>query len=208
MDKQFKRIVERLETEGLADSTLIVITGDHGVPHSCPDTSAGSLFDEAVRVPIIFYNPRLEPRRVEEPCALIDVAPTILHLIGRSAPPGLKGRVLTTAPGEDHHVILESLGAGPGDFEFKAIKIAVVRGGHKLIWREGGYTDTCPPGENYLFDLDADPTESVNLYTDKRYSTIVAELEAVAVRRCDELRQHNRGTRATNEQRRGGIPAV
>ena len=189
VDKQIAQIIAKLKSENLLESTLIVIYGDHGFPVKSPEKDAGNLFDESARVPIIFYNPNMEHNIISVHCGLVDIAPTVLSLMGANSRPEFKGISLTHNLDPDHSIILESLGAGPGDFHFKAIKIAVVRGKYKLIWREPGYEDSCPNGQVYLFNIEDDPAETTNLYWNKAFAAVVSELERIATERAKTLRR-------------------
>jgi arylsulfatase A-like enzyme len=188
VDKEIAKVINKLKTENLLDSTLIVVCGDHGVGVEAFETKAGNLFDEGTRVPIIFYNPNLNPCTISTPCSLMDIGPTILSLINAPARSEFKGRSLIEDLDTDRLILLESLGAGPGDFRYKAIKIAVIQGRYKLIWREDGYEDSCPAGINYLFDLIDDPHERKNLYDDDIHKSVVSALEKIASERCSRLR--------------------
>jgi len=188
IDRQVAKILKALKANGSLESTLIVISGDHGTPRHSLEKMPGNLFDESVHVPVIFYNPGLEPRVVAEPCGLIDIAPTILDLLGKEPRPEFQGRSVLQPAAPESTVILETLGPGPCDLRYKAIKMAVIRGRHKLIWREPGYENSCPPGQNYLFDLQKDPEERDNLYSDSRYATIRSDLESIVLARCARIR--------------------
>lgn len=91
------RMLDLLDEEGLADTTLVVFAADHGEEFGdhgveLPLASAvvtgrhhgHSLFNELLRVPLIFRLPGVLPagRRVAATARLIDVAPTILELVG------------------------------------------------------------------------------------------------------------------------------
>jgi hypothetical protein len=188
VDNEIANVVNRLKDENLLDSTLIVICGDHGISDKAYELKAGSLFDEATRVPMIFYNPNLKPRTISAPCSLLDIGPTILSLINAPARSEFKGQSVIGDLADDRIIYLESLGPGPGDLRYKAIKIAVVKGRYKLIWREKGYEASCSAGANYLFDLIDDPNEQENLYSNGNYKSIVSELEKIASERCSKLR--------------------
>lgn len=189
VDKEIARIVAKLQSDNLLESTLIVICGDHGAGTQAFESDAGNLFDESNHVPAVFYNPGIQSRVISEPCSLIDIAPTILSLMNLSPRSEFDGVSLTQNLQSNRPVILESLGAGPGDFRFKAIKIAVLQADYKLIWREPGYEDSCPAGKNYLFNLAEDPTERNNLYDNSAYRSVACELEKIAMERCKIIRE-------------------
>lgn len=81
--------------EGLPDNTLVVLFSDHGEAfkeHGRTDHGA-SLYDEEVRSVLIMRHPRLlaQPKVVEQPVMLMDVAPTILRLCDIEPPPHYEG---------------------------------------------------------------------------------------------------------------------
>jgi arylsulfatase A-like enzyme len=84
-----------LETRGLLDGTLVVVTSDHGeafLEHGYVAHGAG-LHEEILRVPLIFRGPGVPAgRRVDATVGLVDLMPTLLDLTGVPAVPGLMGR--------------------------------------------------------------------------------------------------------------------
>ena len=85
-DSQIQRVIEALDRQGLTESTTIILTSDHGesffehgVPLHC------DLHRENLHVPLIIKAPGLEPRRVQQVVQNMDVAPTVLQLLGFEA---------------------------------------------------------------------------------------------------------------------------
>jgi arylsulfatase A-like enzyme len=99
VDHQIGRLVAFLRDEGLYDDTLIVVTADHGEmlgDHGCWGKSTH--FDAAFHTPLIIRDPahaRDFGREVSAFTESVDIAPTILDLIGRRAPDTMDGRSLT-----------------------------------------------------------------------------------------------------------------
>jgi phosphoglycerol transferase MdoB-like AlkP superfamily enzyme len=63
-DAQLARIFSALRERGLADDTLVVVTGDHGEAFGDPHGQRGhawSVYEEEVHVPLLLWNPRLFP---------------------------------------------------------------------------------------------------------------------------------------------------
>ncbi len=105
-DGALRNYFERLQEEGLLDDTLVVIYGDHtaegfdhqrlrgvaGLPEEAP-LAAGLTF-----VPLYLRLPRGAPKDLEgivpEVGGLLDIAPTILHLLGEKRPMSFLGRPL------------------------------------------------------------------------------------------------------------------
>lgn len=86
--------VERLSAAGLLEDTLLVLTADHG-GHG---RAHGSELPEDMTVPLILRGPGIRSgAQIEEPAGIIDIAPTITHLLGLETPPNWQGRVLRQA---------------------------------------------------------------------------------------------------------------
>jgi arylsulfatase A-like enzyme len=102
-DEEIARILGGLDRLGLADTTLVIVSADHGeelldhgfIGHASTSL-AGTLFDELIRVPLIMaYPPLLPPGRViTTQVEGIDIFPTILDLLEIASPPVMQGRSL------------------------------------------------------------------------------------------------------------------
>ena len=115
LDKQIGKALDDLEEAGLADDTIVFYYGDHGGP-----TPRGKRYieDTGVRIPMIVRVPEkwkaLTPfatgQRVDEPVAFVDLAPTLLSLVGLEKPAHMQGRAFLgskrTAPPNNHTVFL------------------------------------------------------------------------------------------------------
>lgn len=79
-----------LEKHGLIDNTIIVVTGDNGMPFP---RGKGNLYDSGVRVPFaIRWGSTVTPgRRVEDFISFADIAPTLLELTGTPIPSEMTG---------------------------------------------------------------------------------------------------------------------
>ena len=86
IDDQLGRVFRMLETRGLRDNTLVIITSDHGEmfgEHGQIEHTNG-LYMPALHVPLVMAYPgRVPPgARVAEPVSLRDLPATVLHLVG------------------------------------------------------------------------------------------------------------------------------
>ena len=86
-DRQLGRIFAALRERGLADDTLVVVTGDHGEAFGDPHSQRGhglTVYEEEMNVPLMFWNPRLFPegQRLDAVGGHVDVNPTIADIIG------------------------------------------------------------------------------------------------------------------------------
>jgi arylsulfatase A-like enzyme len=94
-DSDVGRMLDLLAKRGELDRTLVVMTGDNGMPF--PRCKA-NLYDCGVRVPLAVRGPALVPagRRLDAFVSLSDLAPTFLELAGVPAPPVMTGRSLVS----------------------------------------------------------------------------------------------------------------
>lgn len=92
-DRELGEIVKLLEDAGQLDNTLIVVTGDNGIPF--PRAKA-TLYDAGTRVPLAVCWPRKIPggRTVDDLVSLADLAPTFLEAAGLKPLPEMTGRSL------------------------------------------------------------------------------------------------------------------
>jgi arylsulfatase A-like enzyme len=83
-------VLDRLRAGGLIDRTLVVVTADHGESLGEHGETTHSMFvyEGAIRVPLVLWRPGLVPagRVVSDPARLVDVAPTVLELLGVPPP--------------------------------------------------------------------------------------------------------------------------
>ncbi|TRZ89051.1 tetratricopeptide repeat protein, partial [bacterium] len=99
MDRYVGAVLEGLKEQGVLERTIIVIAGDHGEGLGDKvETGHGIfLYEETLRVPLILYNPAVFPRSqvIESQVRLIDIAPTILDILGlKNEAAGMTGQSL------------------------------------------------------------------------------------------------------------------
>jgi lipoteichoic acid synthase len=99
-DAAIAALMAGLRTRGLDSRTIVVVTGDHGEAfgqHSGNFAHSFFIYDENIRVPLIFHVPGREARRMKKISSLTDVGPTLLDIIGAPQPANLDGRSLLEA---------------------------------------------------------------------------------------------------------------
>jgi len=201
VDAEIGRLLATLRELRMDDDALIVVTSDHGEEfwdHAEVESRLGgdprgirgmghghSMFQELLRVPLIVRTPGAKgPRR--NPCAVrhIDVAPTVLDLLGQGVPPEMRGRSLRaflereTAPRACPVLpqIAESPAYGPNS--------------RSITWNQTKLV-TRKDGVRLLFDLRRDPAEREDLSSAK---------PQLADRLYEELQRHIRGERPRRGQ--------
>lgn len=91
MDDQLAVLFDYLKQERLLENTLIVFTSDHGEEfseHGAIGVHSHTLYDELLRVPLIFRLPESQAENVviEDQVQSIDIFPTVLEIAGISYP--------------------------------------------------------------------------------------------------------------------------
>ncbi len=89
-DQQIGALLNELDSRGLLDNTIVVISADHGESlNEHPDTRRYMfshdpiLFDQVTRIPLIFWGKNMpKGLRIDSLVESIDIAPTILSLLG------------------------------------------------------------------------------------------------------------------------------
>lgn len=147
-DRQVGRLLAWLRSTGLADTTIVVVTGDHGEAFGIPHAHYGhsyQVYQEDVRVPLILWNPKLfaGAGRRHTIGAHVDLMPTLADLLGVSPSPSWQGWSLFDA------------GKPPRAYFYG------VRDDYLLALRENRwkYIFNATTGRQRLFDLEQDPDE-------------------------------------------------
>jgi arylsulfatase A-like enzyme len=83
-DAQIGRLLEALERRRLLSNTVVVVAGDHGesLGEHGEKEHGIFLYQSTLRVPLVICAPGMRARRVTAPTSLVDVFPTVLHLLG------------------------------------------------------------------------------------------------------------------------------
>ena len=156
------QVIDQLKKLELYDSTLLIITADHGemLGEHGERHHGYFIYRSALRVPLIFRIPGQAPRTVEQLVGLIDIVPTMCTLLGIEPPENIQGVDLWPllsgrSPGiEQRDLYCESLFAT----KYNANPLL------GLITEGWKYIHTTRPE---LFDLDQDPRESRNVFRER-----------------------------------------
>ena len=97
-DHHLGKMLEALDLYGVADRTLVVVTADHGEEFFDHGEKGHrhTLYDEQLLVPFVLRLPGVLPsgRRVGMQSRMVDIAPTLLDLLGMDPDLGAGGRSL------------------------------------------------------------------------------------------------------------------
>lgn len=171
IDREIGAILNTLEGRGKLDNTIIIFTSDHGDclgDHGLVQKWAP--YEEVTRVPLIICAPErfTGGRKVDELIQLFDLGPTILEWAGAYIDSSFEAATLNPALNGDtfegrDYVYCEQ----GGDVNLTGARfLTMVRSPtHKLVHFQG---------EVYgqLFDLEADPGETQNLWDDANQAPV------------------------------------
>ena len=151
VDHYFGKLIETLEAKDLMKKTVILLWSDHGeeLMERGAIQHGASVYEELIHVPLIIYLPGYKtPVRRQELVQSIDIAPTILDILGLESVEDFQGISLFSdkAP-RDHYAVVEQT-------RYNAIRSQT----HKLLF--DGKNDSVQ-----LFDLKADPAETTDVGT-------------------------------------------
>ena len=179
MDAQVGRVLDALDTNGLADNTVIVFTSDHGYhtgEHGLLQKQ--SLFEESARVPLIVVVPGISrPGAVAAaPVSQVDLYPTLAALCGVQAPETLQGQSLAPLLADPHK---QGRGWALSQVGRRGGKTKPSFFGYSLRTPRWRYTewDEGRQGRE-LYDHESDPKELVNLADSADHAATVADLSA------------------------------
>jgi arylsulfatase A-like enzyme len=161
-DEWVGKLVDWALAQPWGDQTAIIISADHG--ESFGDHNlykhGYELWEDVIHVPLLILAPGVAARRIDTPRGHIDLAPTILELMGLSPDLPLPGVSLVPElyglPAEPRPVIADL----PRD-DLQDRRRAVIHGDWKLIARGDD-------ASFQLFDLKSDPEELDDLFSTKR----------------------------------------
>lgn len=177
LDDNIGRLLDYLDESELRKNTIVIYTSDQGFflgEHGLYDKRF--MYEESLRMPLIMRYPKeIKPGSIIEDMALnLDFAETILDYAGVEIPKEMQGNSLRNlARGEKqedwrdkmyYRFYEEGYGIGPHE--------GIRTENHKLIHFMHG-------NEAWeLYDLDADPTEVKNLYSDESNDELIETLKS------------------------------
>ncbi len=193
-DSYLVNVLDKLEQTDLLDETLIVRTADHGemgLAHGGLRQKNFNFYEESIRVPLVYSNPKLYPRPLSTDALVshVDFLPTLASLAGapESARAGWQGvdySRLVLRPGKakpvQSYVVFTyddyQSGQNNGIYPKAPNHVVAIREGR---WKLAKYHDVEVTIENEvpvesvprpparpqweMYDLEEDPLEQVNL---------------------------------------------
>jgi arylsulfatase A-like enzyme len=194
-DSELQRVHRQLEKSGLGKDAWWIVTADHGEglgEHSLLGHGR-YVYDEQLRVPLVFSGRGLQPRRVAGVAHLTDLWPTLVDVLGQEVlqpGPGLRGISLVPALGgaplPPRTVFAERR---PREKDRPTWEPGDVFAAFDLDWKYIAKTE----GEDEFYDRRRDPLERTNLVSES--SPVRERLGELARRTWAELRREGARSR-------------
>ncbi len=169
LDSELGRLLADLERRGLLDSTIVIITSDHGEEfgeHGLFD-HGNSLYRQAMQVPLVVRYPARLPAggRVATPVSLRDPPAAILDLAGILDAPAFPGQSLALTLGDT--LPPDSLLGGVRRAIRQPEFYPAAQGNLAVITSDGlRYIRNLDTQDERLFDFERDPRETHDLVAD------------------------------------------
>lgn len=187
-DEYIGKLLDFVAAQPYASHTAIIVTADHGEAFGEHGQYGHgfALWENLVRVPLLFVIPGVAPKKLDEPRSAIDLAPTIMSLMNVVVPAGFEGHSLVpeltgkVVP-EARDIVIDLPATSDNDK-----RRALIRGKYKLI----SSGSTAPV--RAVYDLYADPGETKPIRGDdaddmvKRFKAMEAGVKDVAATKCKE----------------------
>jgi arylsulfatase A-like enzyme len=194
-DSQLARLIEAVEAKFPDGRTVFAMTSDHGesLGEHGEFSHSMTLYDATQRVPLVLRGPDLPAgRSVSSPVGLVDLAPTLLALVGASPLEDVDGRdlrELIEAEDPERAVYVETV-APQTDFGWSPL-LGLRTARHKYI--------RAPRPE--LYDLAEDPAETRDLAARPDMQALREALDARLTQRLEGARTAGTRIDVTDESR-------
>jgi len=188
VDVQVGRIMEALETNGLMDNTIIIVSSDNGF-FLGERQQAGKWYiqEESIRIPLVVYDPHQPEeqrgKRVPQMSLIIDLPATILDYAGTAIPDVMQGRSLkpiidgNPPSGWRTEFFYDHPQIGPTVFRNQGVRTESF-----VFARYPNHGNV-----KQLYDVTVDPYQRTDLSRDPRYAEVLAELDALTTQLEQEV---------------------
>ena len=159
-DHHIGRVIRKLKELNLYNSTLLIITADHGegLNEHNENTHGYLIYHSTVHVPLIFKLPGGPKSVVNDTVALVDIVPTVCGLLGISVPSVVQGKDLS------EYCLKEGAGEGENErFLYCESLMPTKFNAGPFLGLVSGRWKYIHSSEPELYDLYQDPHETRNL---------------------------------------------
>ncbi len=177
VDAYVGKLLDALETSGLAKTTTVVLLSDHGEAFGVHRFAGerqffhgSTLYDEILHVPFMVRIPGAAPKQIDHVVELVDLAPTVAALFGVKAPASWRGQSLVpllegaTVPPKAAYAEMQPV----SEWNHAAKSMVSADGKWHVVYR---ISDSAWE----LYDLEKDPEERTNVFESN--ATQAAEMQ-------------------------------
>jgi arylsulfatase A-like enzyme len=173
-DLWIRKLLDFCEKQPWWKDTVLIVSSDHGEAFGEHNMwkHAFALWEVLTHVPLIIKGAGIAPQRIDERRSQIDLAPTILELLGVAYSGKMAGSSMVPElygaekPGSREPILLDL----PAD-TYNPPTRATIHGDLKLIE---------DPGSSFkLFDLSVDPGEKMNVVSSPKYKEKLTEMKKI-----------------------------
>ncbi|MFI3214109.1 MAG: sulfatase-like hydrolase/transferase [Eubacteriales bacterium] len=175
LDDRFGELIRTLKEKQLYENTIVIVAGDNGLAlgqHGL--LGKQSVYDHSIRVPLMIKPiGKFEAKKTDDYCYLFDIFPTLCDMIDLKIPNTVTGKSMKNvldgtgiSEREDIFAVYRNLQRTYKNKQYKIIEYHVNSESENHI---------------QLFDLLADPWESINLAKKPEYKDILNEMHAKLV---------------------------
>ncbi len=179
-DSKIGELVQTLEETGELDSTIVIVTADHGdMLGERGLWYKMNFFEHSARIPLVMAGPGIAVGAAQNAVSLVDLLPTFIDIGGGDETmigEPIDGRSLMPLARGEEDPVDEAIGEYCAEMTGYPV-IMIRRGPLKYI-----HCDSDPP---QLYDLSADPMETKNLASDPSYSDAKTRFAAEVAERWD-----------------------
>ncbi len=180
IDRELGRLFGELNSRGLLDSTVVIVTSDHGEEFREHQIfgHGNTLYLPALRVPLILSYPARVPAGavVHQAVSLRDLPATVLDLTGDTAGTGIPGRSLARHWSAAGALAEDTLFAELNRGINSPPRFPVSRGDMKSVLVDGLHLILNGDGVIELYDTRADPWEQRDLAGESAHANDVRQL--------------------------------
>lgn len=191
VDENLGRIMDWVEKSEEAENTIVIYMGDNGFQfgeHGLIDKRTA--YEASIKVPLLIWKAGHNPKNkvISEAVANIDIAPTILDLVGISIPGNMDGQSFKPLMDGENVVWRKELlyeYYWERNYPYTPTTHALLTDRYKFI-RYQGIWDL-----DEFYDMQKDPDETRNLINDENYQELI---ESHRFRMFELLRETNGNT--------------
>ena len=187
IDKNLKRIQNKLEDLGMTENTVIFYTSDHGCHFKTRNSEyKRSCHDSSIHIPLIIKGPGFSGgKKITDLVSLIDIPPSLLGCAEIKVPKHMRGRPL-------QELVNGNIEDWPKDVFIQVSESQIGRAIRTKKWKysvkapdKSGwlYAQSDTYLEEFLYDLENDIHERNNLVDDQKYGSVREELADILKRK-------------------------